>query len=571
LPPAANDESFARLVRLIRVRAGKFQLLVLDCRDERLRDRLIRELDEVVGTIGRPVAILRLNKRDYPDFAAFERRLLELAAARGVVHVTGGPAWFDAARWDSFNVRREHVAAHAKASLLFWLDPESIAMLATVAIDLWAWRGAVIAFSASAQAPLPPAAPPKPDFREIDDRTLRERTERIAFLRQVTREADLPDDIRLELALELGDLSASIGEMSEAETAYRDALPAASAGRSRALTMGRIADILGARGEFNEALRILREDTLPVFERLGDVHSRAVTMGKVADILQTRGEFDEALRIRREEELPVYERLGDVRSRAVAMGKVADILQARGELDEALRIRREEQLPVFERLGDVRARAVTMGQVADILQSRGELDEALRIHREDTLPVYERLGDALSRAVTMGRIADILQARGELDEALRIRREEELPVYERLGDVHSRAVTMGQIADILQVRGELDEALRIRREEQLPVYERLGDVRERAVAMGSIADILQARGDLDEALRIRREEQLPVYERLGDVRSRALVIGKVADILQARGELTRHCASAARRSCRSTSASAPRANAPSPFTGSRSA
>ena len=223
-------------------------------------------------------------------------------------------------------------------------------------------------------------------------------------------------------------------------------------------------------------LRIRREEQLPVYDRLGDVRSRAVTMGKIADILQARGELDEALRIRREEELPVYERLGDVRSRAVTMGKIADILQARGELDEALRIRREEQLPVYDRLGDVRSRAVTMGKIADILQARGELDEALRIRREEELPVYERLGDVRSRAVTMGKIADILQARGELDEALRIRREEELPVYERLGDVRSRAVTMGKIADILQARGELDEALRIHEEERQPIAEKLGDV-----------------------------------------------------------------------------------------------
>jgi hypothetical protein len=31
-------------------------------------------------------------------------------------------------------------------------------------------------------------------------------------------------------------------------------------------------------------------------------------MGQIADILQARGELDEAVRIRREEELPVYER-----------------------------------------------------------------------------------------------------------------------------------------------------------------------------------------------------------------------------------------------------------------------
>ena len=40
-----------------------------------------------------------------------------------------------------------------------------------------------------------------------------------------------------------------------------------------------------------------REEVLPVFDRSAD-HERAVTMGKIADILYGRGEFDEALRIR---------------------------------------------------------------------------------------------------------------------------------------------------------------------------------------------------------------------------------------------------------------------------------
>jgi esterase/lipase superfamily enzyme/tetratricopeptide (TPR) repeat protein len=307
--------------------------------------------------------------------------------------------------------------------------------------------------------------------------------------------------------------------------------------RERAVTMGRIADILQVRGQFDEALKIRTEEELPVYERLSDVRERAVTMGKIADIVQTRGQFDEALKIRTEEELPVYERLGDVRERAVTMGKIADILRIRGQLDEALKIRTEEELPVYERLGDVRERAVTMGKIADILQVRGQFDEALKIRKEEELPVYERLGDVRSRAVTMGRIADILQARGQFDEALKIRTEEQLPVYERLGDVHSRAVTMGKIADILQARGQLDEALKIWQEAVLPAMERLGDVRSRAVTIGKIADILQARGQLDEALKIRTEEELPVYERLGDVRSRAMTMGRIADILQARGQL----------------------------------
>ena len=281
------------------------------------------------------------------------------------------------------------------------------------------------------------------------------------------------------------------------------------------------------QGEYDAAIRAA-SSAGEIFTKTGEEGMIAVSKGYIADILQQRGESEEALRIRREEQLPVYEHLGDMHSRAVTMGYIADILQQRGESEEALRIRREEELPVYERLGDVRSRAVTMGQIADILQQRGESDEALRIRREEELPVYERLGDVRSRAVTMGYIADILQQRGESDEALRIRREEELPVYERLGDVRSRAVTMGQIADVLQQRGESDEALRIRREEQLPVYERLGDVYSRAVTMGKIAYILQQRGESDEALRIRREEQLPVYEHLGDVRSSQWAISRIS-------------------------------------------
>jgi tetratricopeptide (TPR) repeat protein len=124
-----------------------------------------------------------------------------------------------------------------------------------------------------------------------------------------------------------------------------------------------------------------RKEELPVYERLGDVRSRAVTMGKIADILQARGQLDEALKIRKEE-LPVYERLGDVRERTVTMGKIADILQARGQLDEALKIRHEEQLPIYERLGDVRELLVGRANLAITLLTRGraeDRDEARRL------------------------------------------------------------------------------------------------------------------------------------------------------------------------------------------------
>jgi hypothetical protein len=85
------------------------------------------------------------------------------------------------------------------------------------------------------------------------------------------------------------------------------------------------------------------------------VREKAVTQGKIADILQARGELDEALRIRTEEELPVYERLGDKRSLLVGQantaiyllqrGQKGDQAQAAGLLQQALQAAVEMQLP----------------------------------------------------------------------------------------------------------------------------------------------------------------------------------------------------------------------------------
>ncbi|MDV7340396.1 CHAT domain-containing protein [Terasakiella sp. A23] len=217
------------------------------------------------------------------------------------------------------------------------------------------------------------------------------------------------------------------------------------------------------------------EQAITLFDELDDLRSKAVTMGKIANIYQRQGHIDEALRIRWEEQLPVYEQLGDIREKAIAMGGIADIYQQQGNIDEALRIRHEEELPVYEQLGDVKSKAVTMGQIADILLQQGNIDEALHIRHEEELSVYERLGDVSSKAVTMGQIADIFQKQGNICEALRIRREEQLPVYEQLGDIRSKAVTMGKIADIYHEQGNVDEALRIQSEEVLPVLREVED------------------------------------------------------------------------------------------------
>ena len=441
----------------------------------------------------------------------------------GPAQLSGLESWPDGLNdlLTRLNYRREAFAARCQRPLMLWVRERDLQTVATDAADLWAWRSGVFDFSLPE---LPDRVEPQYTRTHLIASDRPALQQRLGDLQRYLRERPSLQVADLDLLVELGDLQAALGRTEDAEQSYSQALKEVSA--------------------------------------TDDRRRRAVLRGRIAKILEARGNLDEALRIRTEEEIPVYKLLGDERLLAITLGQIADILQLRGDLGEALHIRREEEIPVYKRLGDERSLAITSGQIADILQLRGELDEALRIRREEEIPVYERLGDEHSLTSTRGQIADILQLRGELDEALRIRRDEQMPVYERFGDVRSLAITQGKIADILQLRGELDEALRIRRDDQIPVFERLGDVRSLAITQGKLADILQLRGDLDEALRIRREEEMPVYERLGDERSLAIARGMWPTFCRSATSWTRRYASGGKRRFRSTSALATRVRWP---------
>jgi tetratricopeptide (TPR) repeat protein len=449
LPGPCHDD-FLRLSRTL-IHGPEFQWLLVEAPNEGMRRQVMTALDNVLQLAGLSSNRLPLSAKIL-DVPMLEERLVKIARSAAVVHVLGQSDWFDAARWEAFNTRRERLASKALSRLVFWLDAEAIALASRCAPDLWSWRGGVYSFVPEA-ALRTTASPGEVIHRDAiypdnflralaidtDNRSMAERSRRVVEIKTwLDRHPEAPDELKVSPIDELGRLLFSLGD-------------------------------------YDDALKLWQEIELPLHRRLKDTRAAAITMGQIANILQKRGDSEEALRIYREEQLPVYERLGDIHSRAITMSKIADNLQERGYSDEAMHILREEVTPAFEHLGDKCLRAITMSQIANILKQRGNSEEALHILREEVTPAFEHLGDVSLRAMTMGRIADILQQRGESEEALHIHREEELPVYERLGDVRSRAITMGKIADILVQRGDSLEALRILCEEVLPAAERIQD------------------------------------------------------------------------------------------------
>ena len=234
----------------------KSQLLFVECRDVRYRERLIVTLGEVLAVSG-----LRAGNLDVSGCATFldaEQRLAELSQRLDAVHLLGGERWFDEARWREFNVRREAVARGIATRLVLWLHPEQIPQLVEWAPDLWAWRAGVYDFVARSEAVA--VAAPAGGARAIDNRNLQERAARMAAIQQQLGLADVPDT-------------------------------------TRAMMLDELADLRFRLGDLDEALRIRRDEQLPVFEKLGDVRSRAVTQAKLGQTLLLKGNRQAALEL----------------------------------------------------------------------------------------------------------------------------------------------------------------------------------------------------------------------------------------------------------------------------------
>lgn len=354
---------------------------------------------------------------------------------------------------------------------------------------------------------------------------------------------------------------------------------AQSRGDTELFAMGRDQVAVGLihEGRLQDALRILREEVLPIYTRLGSVHKRAIALGRIAGILTTQGQLDEALRIRQEDTLPIFQKLEDMHSVAITQEGIASIYEYRGRLDEAVRIRTDVSLPIYEKLGDRIGRAQTIEAIAAISQRRGQLDEALRRYQDEVLPIYEQMGDSRLAARTRGQMADIQQDRGQIDEALGVWKDDLLPFFQKVGDLLAvsdslariveiyrqkgllldasrylseargfldklnlpgpSAFSWGQEARLCRDRGKFDEALWILLNKELPIYDQLADRFSRAETMGKIADIYQDKEELDRALDIRQENEVPFYREQGYRKQLALAQGKIAGIRERQGQL----------------------------------
>jgi tetratricopeptide (TPR) repeat protein len=207
------------------------------------------------------------------------------------------------------------------------------------------------------------------NFREVRgelDEALELRKEQIAPLQQqaaVTRgggsRGTVPAAQQANVDRIVG-LHVRKGELDEAARLTL-AAPSRSAGSS-------LATIAEAQGNLEAASEIREREGGGV--EPPDLVSQARALDGRAARLRSEGELEQALRVRREQELPIYEQLGDTRAQTVVLGEIADLLAALGRADEASRVLEEQMLPRADRLGDARLQARASGKALQLRRGR---------------------------------------------------------------------------------------------------------------------------------------------------------------------------------------------------------
>ena len=221
-----------------------------------------------------------------------------------------------------------------------------------------------------------------------------------------------------------------------------------------------------------------------------------------------RGDLDHALAYY-QESLQLFERLGDKQGKAALLSAIANIYTTRGELDHALELY-EESIKTKKQLNDKGEIARTLHQMAHIYVSKGNLDHALELY-EESLQLKEQVGDERGKANSLTDMAQVFQTRGDLDRALALY-QESLHLYEQLTDKLGKAIALHNMSSLLIRRKDWEKA-NATLQESLALATQSGSLQHSAFATVKLGQVAQACGDIETALSHYREG-LEIFKRM---------------------------------------------------------
>jgi tetratricopeptide (TPR) repeat protein len=262
------------------------------------------------------------------------------------------------------------------------------------------------------------------------------------------------------------------------------------------------------RGNYETGRRHYQE-SLTIFEELGDRVGIATTHGQLGSLALRRGEFDIAEQ-RYRAALAILEEIGDKGNIAVAYHYLGVIAQERGDYATSEQWY-QDALAINEEIGDRANIGMTYGQLGSLALRRGDYGTAEQRSRA-ALAIFEDIGDRLNIATTYHQLGTLVAIRRDYASAEPLYRSA-LAIYEEIGDRANISKVCGDLGNLALDRGDYDTAEQ-RYRESLAIKEEIGDRVGAATSYGQLGALRTQQGRYRDAVPYQ-VQSLAVHAELG--------------------------------------------------------
>ena len=157
-----------------------------------------------------------------------------------------------------------------------------------------------------------------------------------------------------------------------------------------------------------------------------------------------------------QQSLTIYESIGDVQGKAATLHQMAGIYAQQGQVQQAIDLY-QQSLALKESIGNVQGKAATLHQMAGIYAQQGQVQQAIDLYQQ-SLAIYESIGDVQGKAATLHQMAGIYAQQGQVQQAIDLFKRS-LEIEEKIGNVHGKATTLWWLGGLANQQGDPSLAL----------------------------------------------------------------------------------------------------------------
>ncbi|MEA5623298.1 CHAT domain-containing protein, partial [Nostoc sp. UHCC 0251] len=144
-----------------------------------------------------------------------------------------------------------------------------------------------------------------------------------------------------------------LGFVQEAVIHYQQALDLCPEEKlqEKATTLANMAEVIADQGDIPRAIA-LWEQSLEIFEQIGDIKGKAATLDNIGQLIAEQGNIPRAIALW-EQSLEISEQIGNIKGKAPSLNNMARVFAQQGDIPKAITLW-EQSLEIFEQIGDIK-------------------------------------------------------------------------------------------------------------------------------------------------------------------------------------------------------------------------